>query len=150
MQLQLEIQLLSIVHRLERQLGKLQITTTVNQLDLIDSKGTSPLTAEYTLFSNAQSECLRQQHSVSKQSKIEKKRKTVKDVVDSEMLMLYSKNMNCTNVIHTGTHSIGEYCQLVVSYYWKLIAHIYTIKQLLSKRRLTDNEITELFESASN
>lgn len=29
------------------------LTTTVNQLDLIDSKGTALLTAEYTLISNA-------------------------------------------------------------------------------------------------
>lgn len=63
---------------------------------------------------------------MSKQSKIEKKRKIVKDVVDSEMLMFYSKNMDCTNVGHTGAHSIGEYCQLVMSYHWKLTAtHIY-------------------------
>ena len=59
---------------------------------------------------------------MSKQSKIEKKRKIVKDVVDSEMLMIYSKNMGCTNVVHTGAHSTGEYCQLVVSFHWKSTA----------------------------
>lgn len=54
MQLQLEIRLMSIADRLERKLGKIDdLATTVNHLDFIDSKGTSPVTAEYTFFSSA-------------------------------------------------------------------------------------------------